>query len=146
MLDNIYRWNVRGVLRTLHDAEVINVFFRHLACGLILDLRYDEGAEPLIMVDTLASGPDDRIARLKQQRPRLAAPENVTLAPWYGSVRSFESRGALGEIASRLQRLGYTSSEERLNAAYAELLELERLEAWSLIRGDVKRTQTLYQR
>ena len=146
LLDNIYRWNMRGVLHSLHHAEVVNVFFRYLGRGLILDFRHDDAEGPNISVDTMAAGADDRIARIKRQRPRFPTPENVTLAPWNGSVSSFEVRGGLAEVRTRLQRLAYDSAVRDLDSCYRQLLDLERDEAWALIRGEVQRTQTLYQR
>jgi hypothetical protein len=146
LLDNIYRWNMRGVFHSLHQAEVVNVFFRYLGRGLILDFRYDEVEGPNVSVDTMAAGADDRIARIKRQRPRFAAPENVTLAPWNASVSSFDTRGGLEEVRTRLRRIGYGAALNDLNVCYQQLLDLERDEAWALIRGEVQRTQTLYQR
>ena len=146
MLDSVYHWNVRGVLRALHSAEVVTVFFRYLGRALVLDMRCDEQDAPLIAVDTLAGGTADRVARLKRLRPRFPAPEDVTLLGWHGSVRSFDRRGGLEEVAARLRRLGYASAIGRLQQAYEELLRLEREEARSLIQGNVERTQTLYQR
>ncbi|HEU0168411.1 MAG TPA: hypothetical protein VFS62_11590 [Chloroflexota bacterium] len=145
-MDNPIRWNMRGVFQSLHQAEVVNVFFRYLGRGLIVDFRHDDVEGPNLSVDTMAAGADDRVARIKRQRPRFAAPENVTLAPWNGSVSSFETRGGLDEVRTRLRRIGWNAALKDLDSCYRQLLDLERDEAWALIRGEVDRTQTLYQR
>lgn len=146
MLDEVNHWNAHGVLRTLRDAEVASILFRYLGRVLLLDMRHDYAEGPLICVDGLAGGPQERVARLKRLRPRFPNPENITLAPWVGSVGSFDRRGGLAEVSDRLRRSGYPEAIETLQRAFSALLSLEREEALALIRGDVQRTKALYQR
>lgn len=146
MMDNVYRWNFRTVLRNMHEAEVISLFLPYLGKALIVDLRYGEGEGPVITTDGLVSGPQERIDKLRNLRPHLELPSNITLAPWLGPVRSLESSGALAEVAGRLERIGHPEVKADLDRAYGHLLALERGEVLALIRGDVERTKTLYQR
>jgi hypothetical protein len=146
MMDNAHRWNVRTVLRNIHEAQVISLFFPHLARALIIDLRHDEAEGPLITTDSLVSGPQERIDSLRKLRPRFDLPDNITLAPWLGPVRTLETSGAISDVASRLEAIGHSTAKGDLDAAYRELLSRERGEVLALIRGDVERTRTLYQR
>jgi len=146
MMDNVSRWNARAVLRNIHEAQVMSLFFPHVGRALIIDLRHDEHEGPLITTDGILAGPQERLDSLKRLRPRLDPPENITLAPWLGPVRSLDSTGVLAEIESRLDRIGQPQAKRALNAAYQELLSLERSEVLALILGDVARTRTLYQR
>jgi len=146
MMDNVYRWNFRTVLRNMHEAQVISLFLPYLGKALIVDLRHTESEGPVITTDGLVSGPQERLEHLRQLRPHLELPSNITLAPWLGPVRTLESSGALAEVAGRLERLGYEDAKADLDRAYQELLALERREIVGLIRGDAERTKTLYQR
>jgi hypothetical protein len=146
MLDNVFRWNVRSVLRNLHEAQVVSLYFPYLGRALIIDFRTDKAEGPLIAIDTLVSGPQERIESLKRLRPRFETPDTVAVSPWLGPVRTLESSGALAQAAKRLQRLGWVESELQLAETYDRLKALERSEILALIRGDVERTKTLYQR
>jgi hypothetical protein len=146
MMDNVFRWNVHNVLRNMHEAQVISLFFPYLGRALIVDLRCDEAEGPFITTDGLVSGPEERLESLRKLRPRLELPDNIAVAPWLGSVRSLDSSGALADIRGRLERLGHPEAEAELDRAYRELLQLERGEVLALIRGDVERTRTLFQR
>lgn len=146
MMDNIFRWNVQAVLRNMHEAQVISLFFPYLGRALIVDLRHDEAEGPLITVEGMVAGPQERLDSLKRLRPRFETPENITLAPWMGPVRTLETSGALSELAQRLQHIGRPEATDQLDRAYKELGAIERGEIVALIHGDVKRTRTLYQR
>ena len=146
MMDNVFRWNVKAVLRNMHEAQVISLFFPYLGRALVIDLRHDDQEGPLITTDGMVSGPQERIDNLKRLRPRFDTPENITLAPWMGSVRSLETSGALEEVAHSLLRIDRSEAKAQLDAAYQELVALERGEVQALIRGDIQRTKTLYQR
>ena len=146
MMDNVFRWNMQGVLRNIHEAEVISLFLPYVGRALIVDLRHDEREGPLITIDKLVGGPQERIESLRKLRPRFDLPSNITLAPWLGPVRSLESSGALADLNGRLERLGHSAVQGDLQRAYDELLALERGEVLALIRGDLERTKTLYQR
>lgn len=145
MMDNI-RWNVQAVLRNMHEAQVMSLFFPYIGRALIIDLRHDEMEGPVIAVDGMTTGPQERIDSIKKLRPRFDTPDNLTLAPWLGPVRSLESTGALADVANRLERIACPEAKDSLDRAYRELLAAERAEVLALIRGEVKRTKTLYQR
>jgi hypothetical protein len=146
MMDNVFRWNVRSVLRNMHEAQVISLYFPYLGRALIIDLRCDETEGPLITTDGLVSGPRERLDSLRRLRPRFDMPDNITLSPWIGPVRTLDSSGALADVIARLRRMGRPEAELDLRSAYDTLRNLERGEILSLIRGDVQRTRTLYQR
>jgi len=145
MMDNI-RWNVQAVLRTMHEAQVMGLFLPNIGRALIIDLRCNELEGPVIAVDGIMAGAQECIDSLKRVRPGFESPENLTLAPWLGPVRGLDETGALADLAARLDLLGRPEAKGALDRAYAELLEVERGEIMSLIRGDVQRTRTLYQR
>ncbi|MHB8619041.1 MAG: hypothetical protein ACYDAG_05605, partial [Chloroflexota bacterium] len=146
MMDNVFQWNIRGVLRNLHQAEVMSLFFPCLARVLIVDLRSDQVTGPLIQVDSAVGSPRERVESLERLRPGLPAPVNMTIAPWLGSVKSLSSSGALADLADRLGRLDQAAAVADLDRAYAVLLRVEREEVLALIRGDLERTRTLWQR
>jgi hypothetical protein len=146
MMDNVFRWNVRGVLRNMHEAQVISLFFPYLGRALIVDLRCDEAEGPFITTAGLVSGPEERLEHLRTLRPRFELPKNIALAPWLGPVRSLDTSGALADMAARLERIGHPEARSSLDGAYRELVQLERGEILALIRGDVERTRTLFQR
>jgi len=146
MMDNVFRWNVHSVLRNMHEAQVISLFFPYLGRALIVDLRCDEAEGPFITTDGLVSGPEERLDNLRKLRPRFEVPSNITLAPWLGPVRSLDTSGALADVSARLERIGHPEARSQLDRVYRELLRMERSEILALIRGDVERTRTLFQR
>lgn len=146
MMDNVFRWNVRAVLRNMNEAQVISLYFPYLGRALIVDLRHDEQEGPFITIDGMVAGPQERIDSLKRLRPRFDTPENIALAPWMGPVRTLETTGALDAVAQRLQRIGHVDAKDQLDRAFHQLTAIERGEIVALIQGDVQRTRTLYQR
>jgi len=146
MLDNVFRWNAGAVLRNLREAAIVSLWFPYIGKALIVDLRHDDREGPLVTVDGLMAGEQARMESLNKLRPRFQMPENVLLAPWIGPVRSLESSGALRDLRNRLELSGHDQAVADLQGAYRRLTALERAEAVSLIRGDVQRTRTLYQR
>ena len=146
MMDNVFRWNVHSVLRNMHEAQVISLFFPYLGRALIIDLRHDDAEGPLITIDGLVSGPEERLAGLQNLRPRFELPANITVAPWLGPVRSLDTSGAMADLSARLERMGHPDAKPALERAYNDLLTIERGEVLALIRGDVERTRTLFQR
>src|SRR5438445_10671087 len=108
MLDNVFRWNARAVLRNALEAEVLSLYFPYLGQALVIDFRHTPAEGPFVTVDAMVSRPEKRIESLKRLRPGFEAPRNLPAAPWGGPVRSLESTGALDSIAGRLRGIGYS--------------------------------------
>lgn len=51
MMDNVFRWNMNGVLKNLHEAELMTLILPLIAKALIIDLRHDEREGPFVGVD-----------------------------------------------------------------------------------------------
>ncbi|MGH2519187.1 MAG: hypothetical protein ACRDF8_05235 [Chloroflexota bacterium] len=144
MMDNV--WNVQGVLRHVHEAQVMTLLFPLMSKVLVIDMRTNERDGPFFEVDDVVGGPRERVRSLQRWRPRFPAPENIAFGQWWSSVKALAEAGALEDLAGRLERLGSDGAKARLDRAYRQLLACEREELLALIHGDPERTRPVWPR
>ncbi len=145
MMDNIVRWNEGGVLRNLHEAELMTLWFPLIGKVLVMDLRHNEREGPFIALDRVI-GARERVRYLERLRPHFPTPDNLTFAQWWRSARGLETTGALDDLRGRLERMAWPQASSQLDRAYRQLIKDERSEALGLITGDPEMTKTLWQR
>lgn len=135
-MDSDFSVNIREIMRNIESAEVLSVYFPIIRRTVLIDTRCDAVEGPLVKVVPMVNSVEERFRSLKKLRPQFARPESITLVPWPKYVRSLESLGVWGKIVGRLVRMGYPRAVEDCHRAFEELLECERREHLTAIKGE----------
>jgi len=130
-----------GAVRT---AQVMSIFFPRIGQTLILDMRRATNDGPLVLLDTMAASPNDRLLSFRRLRPELPLPERLILAPWPGAVASFDESGILAAIIDRCKLEGGDVLVDQIQELYRELQSIERRLLRDMLRG--VGAETIWQR
>jgi len=127
--------NLDEVMEVIDTAEVLVIRFAILDRRLLIDTRHDDVDGPLLKLVPKASSVEDRFQSLRELRPRFPLPEKIVSFTWPRQVETFRLAGLWSRIADRLIASGYTGVEEQCEAVFAELVEEEKAEVLTAIRG-----------
>jgi hypothetical protein len=127
--------NLDEVMEVIDTAEVLVIRFAILDKRLLVDTRHDDVDGPLLKLVPKASSVEDRFQSLRELRPRFPLPEKIVSFTWPRQVETFRVAGLWSRIADRLVASGHTGVEEQCEAVLAELVEEEKAEVMTAIRG-----------
>jgi hypothetical protein len=127
--------NVGEVMEVIDTAEVLVVRFAMLDKRLLVDTRHDEVDGPLVKLVPKASSVEDRFRSLKELRPRFVLPERIVSFTWPRQIETFRLAGLWQRIVDRLIASGYQGVKEQCEAVFGELVEEEKAEVLTAIRG-----------
>jgi hypothetical protein len=82
------------------------------------------------------STPDERLRSLRQLRPRFPRPDSITIIPWPKYVSSLERLGVWERIVGRFINAAASEAVRQCEAAFQELLALEREEIHHAVTGE----------
>jgi hypothetical protein len=134
----------RRLLDCLATSEVVAVRFATIPQRLLIDLRTSDLDGPMIKVVEPANSASERLKSFKKLRPRFKLPRKVSGVWWPGRVRSLVDSGIGDELAGRMAEVGGMPAARCAQAAFDELLLLERREIYNAVRG--QRYGTLWER
>ena len=134
----------RRLLDCLATSEVVAIRFATIPQRLIIDLRTSELDGPMIKVMEPANSVSERLKSLKKLRPRFKMPKKVSGVWWPGRIKTMVELGVATELCNRLSEIGGMPAARSANAAFDELLLLERREIYNAIRG--QRYNTIWER
>ncbi len=133
------------VMQVIDTADVLVIRFAILDKRLLLDGRHDEVDGPLLKLVPKTASAEERFASLKDLRPRFPLPEKILSFTWPRHVETFRSVGLWQRIVDRLNRSGYPGIDERCETVFQELVEEEKSEVLTAIRGG-ENYQALWER
>lgn len=124
------------------EADVISIFFPLLRRALVVDVRHDELAAPMIRVMSQVNSMEERIMSIEGERPGLGKIRSILGVPWLKSVRGLDEGGVIDSLVQRLAEAGMPPETARthLRKAVNSLWGIERLAFVSLIRGEGYKT------
>jgi hypothetical protein len=128
------------IIEAIRSGEVVCLFFPRFGKTLVLDMRHTLEIPPLVVVDDMVQQPSERIERLQAQRPMLALPEELRIAPWFGSMAGLAETGITSAILERCAATGDVGVVEQCRAALRTLGRLEHKHLQELVRGEASRT------
>ena len=123
------------VMEVIDSAEVLVVRFAILDKRLLVDTRHDDDDGPLVKLVPKASSVEDRFRSLRELRPRFPLPEKIVSFTWPRQVETFRLAGLWSRIVDRLNASGYAGVKEQCAAVFGELVEEEKAEVLTAIRG-----------
>jgi len=82
-----------------------------------------------------ASSVEDRFRSLRELRPRFPLPEKIVSFTWPRQMETFRLAGLWSRIVDRLVASGYKGVKEQCEAVFDQLVEEEKAEVLTAIRG-----------
>ncbi|MDI6857816.1 MAG: hypothetical protein QME71_05825 [Dehalococcoidia bacterium] len=135
-MDFDFRLDLNEVMNVVESADVVALYFPLLRKTLLIDGRSSAVDGPMVKVVPMVSTPDERLRSLRQLRPRLPRPESITIIPWPKYVASLERLGVWERIVGRFVNAAAPDAVRQCEAAWQELLSLEREEVLRAVTGE----------
>ncbi len=145
-MDNAFNISSSKIIRALAEAEVMSIFFPRVGKALIVDTRHDADHGPVVLMDGMVGSAEERLQSVRRLRPEFTAIAQLTLAPWFGSVRAFAEQGIFDAIVERFRAMGYDDAANDAVRAFRALRRHERQVLLDLIAGEAQTTRTLWAR
>ena len=132
------------VRRVIDAADVLVIRFSITNRRLLVDARTSADEGPMIkVVPPVASG-EERFRSLKVLRPRFRVPDRIMTFHWPRHCHAMAGSGVCEHLARKLVALGWSDTAGQCDAAFAEIVEEERLVEIAAIRG-AEGFQTMWQ-
>jgi len=133
------------VMEVIDTAEVLVIRFAILDKRLLIDARHDEVDGPLVKLVPKTSSVEERFRSLREMRSRFPLPEKIVSFSWPRQVETFRLAGLWARIVDRLMASGHAGVKEQCEAVFGELVDEEKAEVMTAIRGGPS-YQSLWQR
>ena len=133
------------VMEVIDTAEVLVLRFAILDKRLLIDARHDEVDGPLVKLVPKTSSVEERFRSLREMRSRFPLPEKIVSFSWPRQVETFRLAGLWARIVDRLIASGHAGVKEQCEAIFGELVNEEKAEVMTAIRGGPS-YQSLWQR
>ena len=137
--------NLDEVREVIDTAEVLVIRFAILDKRLLIDARHDEVDGPLVKLVPKTSSVEERFRSLREMRSRFPLPEKIVSFSWPRQVETFRLAGLWARIVDRLIASGHAGVKEQCEAVFGELVNEEKAEVMTAIRGGPS-YQSLWQR
>lgn len=129
--------DVKAVREAVHNADVLLLGFRMFPERLLVDMRRNEAAGPMVRVVEPVRGVEERMFWLGRNRPQFGMPERFTFFVWPHSISFLEDSGVLDLIR---QMVAAGDGQDQLHDAVLALQTLERAATQAVIKGHPWRT------
>lgn len=143
-MDNHSQLFHNRIIEAIRSGEVVCLFFPRFGKTLVLDMRHTLEIPPMVVVDDMVQRPAERIERLQARRPTLPLPEELRIAPWFGSLAGLQETGVASAILERCAATGAVEVVDQCRAALRTLGRLEHKHLQELVRGEM--SETIWQR
>src|SRR5215218_1554483 len=95
------------------EADVISIFFPLLRRALVVDVRREGDAVPMVRVMSQVNSMEERITSIEAERPELGKIRSILGVPWLKSVRGLEEEGVVDGLVRRLSEAGMSPEVAR---------------------------------
>lgn len=143
-MDNFIKVNMAQITRAVDTADVLVVGFTIFPERLMVDNRHDYHDPPMIKVVRPVSSVEERIAELRELRPRFPAPERFIFFVWPKRVATLVEMGIWRRITQRCLSSGHWDVSRQCEEALRELNKLESEEIFQAIKG--QKYQSIWER
>lgn len=128
------------IIEAIRSGEVVCLFFPRIGKTLVLDMRHTIEVPPDVIIDEMVSRPSERLERLAELRPMMPPPDEISIAPWSGSVATLRESGVADAILERCAATGDDSAVQRCRQVFERLQRLERRHLRAIVEGRMART------
>ncbi len=130
-----YGIDLDEVRRVIDAAEVLVIRFSITNKRLLVDARASKDEGPMIKVVPQARSAEERFRSVKMLRPRFRVPQRILTFHWPRHASSMSESGVWDHLARKLVAIGRSDTAAQCDAAFAEIVEEERLVELGAIRG-----------
>ncbi len=127
--------DIDEIRRVVDEAEVFIVRFTRIERRLLVDARAAADDPPMIRIVPRVSSAAERYRHLKELRPNMQLPEQITVFSWPRQALAMRELGIWQRIEERLVSLGGVELAGACDEALEALLAAERAEMMAAIRG-----------
>ena len=140
MTGNHFFDDLDEVKASIHQADVISLFFPYFGKTVLVDTRSHDNDGPIIILTQMARSPQERIRSMEKLRPGFPDVQKMILVPWVRYVTTLADSGVWNTIITRLENCSYTDAWEAGNSIFSELKKLELNELKEVITGPSYKT------
>jgi len=134
-MDADFRVDLDAIRRVIDGTDVFVIRFGQIDQRLLVDTRQDDDGSPFIKVVPPVTSAEERYRYLRQARPGMALPEQITVFQWPQSVSLLKTIGLCKRIEERFFDLGGLPAVKEVGVAFNEASKLERSDLLAAIRG-----------
>ena len=127
--------DIEAIRRVIDEAEVFVVRFAMIEQRLLVDTRPDGDGRPYISMVPPVNSAEERYRYLRQQRPDVTPPGQITVFQWPRPIAVMRDLGVWAFIEDRVAAIGGEPSRRAANSAFREGQRLERVDLLAAIRG-----------
>ena len=144
-MDADFGLDLDAIRQVIDDTDVFVIRFGQIDQRLLVDTRQDDNGSPFIKVVPPVTSAEERYRYLRQARPGMDLPEQITVFQWPKSVELLKTVGLWKRIEERFFELGGLPAVEEVGAAFDDAAKLERSDLLAAIRGG-EGYETLWER
>ncbi len=134
-MDREFGLDLDAIFQVIDEADVFVVRFSAIEQRLLVDSRVDEDGKPYIAMVPPARSAEDRYRYLRQQRPDLPLPEQITVIRWPRAMIAMRELGVWERIEQRLSDAGGERAIADTDRVFREGRRLERADILAAIKG-----------
>ena len=134
-MDADFGIDLDAIRQVIDGTDVFVIRFGQIDQRLLVDTRQDDNGTPFIKVVPPVTSAEERYRYLRQARPGMARPEQITVFQWPQSVKLLKTVGLWKRIEERFFELGGLPAVQEVGAAFNEAAKLERSDLLAAIRG-----------
>ena len=134
-MDADFGIDLDAIRQVIDGTDVFVIRFGQIDQRLLVDTRQDDNGTPFIKVVPPVTSAEERYRYLRQARPGMALPEQITVFQWPQSVKLLKTVGLWKRIEERFFELGGLPAVQEVGAAFNEAAKLERSDLLAAIRG-----------
>jgi hypothetical protein len=127
--------DIEAIRRVIAEAEVFVVRFAMIEQRLLVDTRPDGQGRPYISMVPPVNSAEERYRYLRQQRPDVPPPDQITVLQWPRQIAVMREVGVWRFIEDRVVSIGGEASRRDAEAAFRDGQRLERADVIAAIRG-----------
>ena len=127
--------DIEAIRRVVSEADVFVVRFAMIEQRLLVDTRPDGQGRPFISMVPPVNSAEERYRYLRQQRPDVPPPDQITVFQWPRPIAVMREIGVWRFIEDRVVGIGGEPSRRDADAAFRDGQRLERADVIAAIRG-----------
>ncbi len=137
--------DIEAIRRVVDEADVFVVRFAMIDQRLLVDTRPDAQGRPFISMVPPVNSAEERYRHLRQQRPDVPPPAQITVFQWPRPIAVMREMGVWRFIEERVAAIGGDEAVSAADAAFRAGQRLERADVLAAIRGG-EGYETLWER
>ena len=134
-MEGDYEIDVNEILIDIKEAEVLSIFFPMFRKSLVVDLRSNDQAPPMIRIMQMVASPQERMRTIRRLRPGFPRRHSLSVIGWPRYVDSLETNGIWQNIIEQLVGAGHPNPEQVMAHALGELRRQEKAELARVVMG-----------